>query len=137
MNSRVTSVLWISRPRCGRSQPEAADRLSVYYVCLGLGFTGMYVGQPEKIREYMDENLPARPAVDGLRPAHQDQRAGVFLHGYADLTDPPGDKILLVVVAFVLSLSVLVISYGLYYKASSDLKDSVGQITHQAQGAKP
>jgi len=118
--------------------PEAADRLAVYYVCLGLGFTGMYVGQPEKIREYMDKIFPrVRQWMDSDPRTKISEQA----YGCTDtriLTDPPSDKILLVVVAFIfLSLSVLVISYGLYYKASSDLKYSVGQITQQAQGGKP
>ncbi len=117
---------------------EAAERLAVYYVCLGLGFTGMYQGQPEKIRDYMDKIFPRiRQWMDS------DSRTKISEQAYAFtdtriLTEPPSDKILLVVAAFIfLSLSVLVISYTLYYKASIDLKDSVGQITQQAQPGKP
>lgn len=117
---------------------EAAERLAVYYVCLGLGFTGMYQGQPEKIRDYMDKIFPRiRQWMDS------DPRTKISEQAYACtdtriLTEPPSDRILLVVVAFAfLSLSVLVVSYGLYYKASADLKNSVAQIVHQAQGGKP
>lgn len=118
--------------------PEAGERLVVYYVCLGLGFTGMYVGQPEKIRDYMDKIFPRiRQWMDS------DPRTKISEQAYSCtdtriLTEPPGDKILLVVLAFVfLSLSVLVISYGLYYKASAELKHSVAEITHESKGGKP
>jgi type IV/VI secretion system ImpK/VasF family protein len=37
---------------------EAAERLAVYYVCLGLGFMGMYQTQPEQIRRYMEQIFP-------------------------------------------------------------------------------
>lgn len=118
--------------------PEAAERLAVYYVCLGLGFSGMYLGQPEKIRDYMDKIFPRiRQWMDS------DPRTKISEQAYACtdtriLTEPPSDKILLVVIAFIFfSLSVLIVSYGLYYKASADLKNSVGQIVHQAQSGTP
>src|SRR5437764_714967 len=37
---------------------EAAERLAVFYVCLGLGFTGMYQGRPEQIRKYTEQIFP-------------------------------------------------------------------------------
>jgi type IV/VI secretion system ImpK/VasF family protein len=117
---------------------EAAERLAVYYLCLGLGFTGMYVGQPEKIRDYMERIFPRiRQWMDSDPRTKISEQA----YGCTDtriLTQPPSDKIVLVAVAFVfLSLTVLVITYGLYFKASADLKTSVGQIMQQAQAGKP
>jgi len=116
---------------------EAAERLAVYYVCLGLGFTGMYQGQPEKIRDYMEKIFPRiRQWMDSDSRTKISEQA----YGFTDtriLTEPPSDKILLVVVAFIfLSLSVLVISYTLYFKASADLKHSVEQIIQQAKSVK-
>jgi len=118
--------------------PDAAERLAVYYVCLGLGFTGMYIGQPEKIRDYTEKIFPRiRQWLDSDPRTKISEQA----YGCTDtrvLTEPPSDKILLVVVAFIfLSLSVLVISYGLYFKASGELKQSVGRIIEQAQSGKP
>jgi type IV/VI secretion system ImpK/VasF family protein len=117
---------------------EAAERLAVYYVCLGLGFNGMYQGQPEKIRDYMDKIFPRiRQWLDSDPRTKISEQA----YGFTDtriLTEPPSDKILLVAVAFAFfSLSVLIISYTLYYKASADLKSSVGQIIQQSQAGKP
>jgi type IV/VI secretion system ImpK/VasF family protein len=38
---------------------EAADeRLAIFYTCLGLGFSGWYVGQPEFLRRTMNDLLP-------------------------------------------------------------------------------
>src|SRR5581483_5038611 len=34
---------------------EASERLAVFYTCLGLGFTGIYFGQPEYLRKKMLE----------------------------------------------------------------------------------
>jgi len=118
--------------------PDAAERLAVYYVCLGLGFTGMYVAQPEKIRDYMEKIFPRiRQWMDSDSRTKISEQA----YGCTDtrvLTEPPSDKIVLVVVLFIFfSLSVLVISYGLYFKASSELKQSVGHIVEQAQSGKP
>jgi type IV/VI secretion system ImpK/VasF family protein len=115
---------------------EAAERLAVYYTCLGLGFTGMYLGQPDKIRDYMDKIFPRiRQWMDSDKHTKISDQAYAFTDTRI-LTEPPSDKILFVVIAFLfLSLSVLVVSYGLYYWASDELKTSIAQI--QAAGGKP
>ncbi len=112
---------------------EAAERLAVYYVCLGLGFTGMYIGQPEHLRIYMDKIFPRiRLWVDA------DPRSRISEEAYNSidtrvLTEPPSSKIILVVIAFVfLSLSILVIYIGLYAKAVGDLTSSLEVIKEQA-----
>ena len=112
---------------------EAAERLAVYYVCLGLGFTGMYQGQPEQLRSYMDKIFPrVRQWIDS------DPRSKISEEAYKHtnttvLTEPPSKKILLVAMAFIfLSLSVLVLYYGLYAHAVNDLDNSVDFITEQA-----
>ena len=117
---------------------EAAHRLAVYYICLTLGFTGMYQGQPEQIRKYMDQIFPRiRQWMD------TDTRTKISEQAYActvsrQLTQPPADKIYLLLVIFVfLSLCVLFLSYGLYFKASSELTHAISEILRQGQGAKP
>jgi type IV/VI secretion system ImpK/VasF family protein len=40
------------------NKEEAAERLVIYYTCLGLGFTGWYQGQPEFLRKKMNEIQP-------------------------------------------------------------------------------
>jgi type IV/VI secretion system ImpK/VasF family protein len=113
---------------------EAAERLAVYYVCLGLGFTGMHVTQPEKIRSYMDQIFPrVRQWIDSDPRTKINEEA----YRYTDsrvLTEPPSKRILLVAVIFLfVSLSVLIVYYALYAKAVHDVTDSVNVITENAK----
>ena len=108
---------------------EAAERLAVYHVCLGLGFMGMYQSQPEQIRRYLEQIFPrVRQWVDN------DPRTKISEEAYKCtdtrvLTDPPGNKILLVAIAFIfVSLSVLVVYYGLYAHAVGDSKGCIKTI---------
>lgn len=108
---------------------EAAERLSVYYTCMGLGFTGMYVSQPEQIRRYMEQIFPRiRQWIDS------DPRTKISEEAYQHtdtrvLTEPPSNKIILVAIVFLfLSLSVLVVYYALFANAVSELTISVDKI---------
>ena len=118
---------------------EAAERLAVYYVCLGLGFMGMYQTQPEQIRRYLEQIFPrVRQWIDTDPRTKISEEA----YKYTDtrvLTEPPGNKIILVAIAFVfVSLSVLAICWALYAKAESVLSSSVDSIVKQEEkgGAK-
>ena len=114
---------------------EASDRLAVYYVCLGLGFTGMYVGQPNRIRGYMDQIYPRiSKLVDRDPKANITQQAYDYTNANI-LTEPPNRKITLVAIAFVfLCLTTLVVYYALYAQAVADLKDAVVDIQHHSEG---
>jgi type IV/VI secretion system ImpK/VasF family protein len=108
---------------------EAAERLAIYYVCLGLGFTGMYQGRPDQIRKYIEQMFPrVRQWLDS------DSRAKISEDAYRytdtrQLTEPPSNKIILVTLLFLfLSLSALVVFYGLFANASSQLTRSIGEI---------
>ncbi len=112
---------------------EAAERLAVYYVCLGLGFMGMHQGQPEQLRRYMEQIFPrVRQWIDS------DPRTKISEEAYQHtdtrvLTEPPSNRIVLVAVAFVfLSLSVMLAFYGLYANSVSELKVSIGRILTEA-----
>jgi type VI protein secretion system component VasF len=117
--------------------PEAAERLAIYYNCLGLGFTGMYVGQSEKIRDYVGRIFPRIKQWIDVDPRTKISEQAYGCTDTRILTEPPSDKIVFVAVAFVfLSLSVLVLTYGLYFRASGELKNSVGHILQQGQAGK-
>ena len=108
---------------------EAAERLAVFYVCLGLGFMGMYQSQPDQIRRYMEQIFPrVRQWIDNDPRTKISEEA----YKYTDtrvLTEPPSKKIILVTLAFIfVSLSVLVVYYGLYGKAVEQLRRSVNTI---------
>lgn len=113
---------------------EAAERLAVYYVCLGLGFSGMYQGQPEQIRRYTEHIFPrVRQWMDS------DPRTKISEEAYRytdtrELTEPPSRKIILVAIVFLfLSLCVLAVYYGFYANASKVLTDAVGEIIKQGE----
>jgi type IV/VI secretion system ImpK/VasF family protein len=112
---------------------EAVERLAVYYVCLGLGFMGMYQNQPDQLRRYTEQIYARIPQwVD------RDPRTKISeeAYQYTDtrlLTDPPSNKIILVAVAFVfLSLSVLTICYVYYVKSVYVVRESIHQINEQS-----
>jgi type IV/VI secretion system ImpK/VasF family protein len=108
---------------------DAVERLAVYYVCLGLGFMGMYQGQPDQIRRYMEQIFPrVRQWVDNDPRTKINEEAYKFTDTRV-LTEPPSNKIVLVAVIFgFLCLSVMIVYYALYAKAVGQLSDSVGAI---------
>lgn len=115
---------------------DAAERLSIYYVCLGLGFMGMYQAQPEQLRIYMEKIFPRiRQWMD------VDPRAKITEEAYRStdtrlLTEPPSRKIIFVAIVFVfLALVVLSVIYGLYVGASHDLSVSIKTILKAAASA--
>jgi len=116
---------------------EAAERLAVIYLCLGLGFTGMYQGRPDQIRKYIEQIFPRiRQWVDN------DPRTKISEEAYRftdtrKLTEPPSNKIILVALLFLfLALSTMACCYALYVNASAELTDSVKKIARSAEGAK-
>ena len=116
---------------------EAAERLSIFYVCLGLGFTGMYQGRPDQIRKYVEQIFPRiRQWIDS------DPKTKISEEAYRCtdtrvLTEPPNNKIIIVALVFLfLSLASIAIYYGLYASASRQLSDSIGQIKTQAAATK-
>jgi type VI secretion system protein ImpK len=119
------------------SSEESAERLAVYYVCFGLGFLGMYQGQPEQIRRYVEQIYPRiSPWVD------RDPRTKISEEAYQHtdtrvLTEPPGNKIILVAIAFVfLSLSVMLVYFALFSHAVDEINSSVKVITTASDSGK-
>ena len=113
---------------------DAVERLAVYYACLGLGFTGMYQGQNDHIRRYMEQIFSRiRQWIDN------DPRTKICEEAYKFtdtrvLTEPPSNKIILVALIFgFLSLSVMIVYYALYAKAVGRLSDSVDTIVEEGK----
>jgi type IV/VI secretion system ImpK/VasF family protein len=113
---------------------EAEERLAVFYVCLGLGFGGMYVGQPEQLRKYMNSIFPRiRHRID------YDLTTKICADAYKSVDtrsflQPPSHRILVMVILFLfLSLSVLALYYGMYMSASDTLRSSLEQVIRQDQ----
>jgi len=115
---------------------EAVERLAVYYACLGLGFMGMYQGQPDQIRRYLEQIFPRiRQWIDNDPRTKISEDAYKFTDTRV-LTEPPSNKIILVTVVFAfLSLSVMIVYYALYAKAVGQMSGHVENIVKKGQEA--
>jgi type VI protein secretion system component VasF len=107
----------------------ATERLSVYYTCLGLGFTGWYIGQPEHLRRKM---LECAGRLKGLVSANDIRKICPDAYEHVDssnLVQPPGASLIGICLALVgLIAVVLVINAYSYYRNSSDLSESLKQV---------
>jgi type VI secretion system protein ImpK len=102
----------------------AAERLAVYYTCLGLGFTGFYAGEPDaihrltsrisgRISRLMDANAQARICPQAYE--HTDTR---------DFTEPPGTKLVGIGIALAGLLIVWFFTYFLLFSSVSKRIDA-------------
>jgi len=121
-----------------RDPSEAAsERLTVYYTCLGLGFTGFYTGQPEylrkkmmeiqaRVRSVMDQDIAARICPEAYE--HVDTRP---------LNLPPLRNLMgMVIVMVAVVVGVLVANWWMYARAASELKASLDTIREVDQAYK-
>jgi type IV/VI secretion system ImpK/VasF family protein len=111
---------------------EAEERLTIFYTCLGLGFTGMYVGQPEQLRKYMNAIFPRirhRIDYDPAKRLFEDAYKTVDTRSFLQ---PPSHRIqVMAIILIFLSLSMLVLYYGMYMNASDTLRASLRQVIQQ------
>jgi type IV/VI secretion system ImpK/VasF family protein len=107
------------------SSPEASEVLSVYYACLGLGFTGCYMGQPEQLRKYQNQIFPR---IRHLMDANEADRICKEAYEHVDSRDlrqPPGVKMAWIGLLFVcLVLSFMIFYYWTYRDASQELREA-------------
>jgi len=109
---------------------DASERLAVFYTCMGLGFTGMYVGQPEYLRRQM---MTIVPRVRHLM--ENDQTARITGEAYEsvdtrNLVQPPSSKLVFVAILFVICTISAVTAYVMMFQQSSrDLSKSLQTIT--------
>lgn len=114
------------------SGEEAAERLAIFYVCIGLGFTGIYFKQPEFLRKTM---LGIAPRIRSL--VENDPSARLCPEAYQgvdsrNLVEPPSRRMVLVGLVFACFTLAVLISYGvLYREASKNLNHSIQQILQQ------
>jgi len=108
---------------------SATERLVIYYTCLGLGFTGIYTGQPENILRLVSE-ISSR--ISGLMDA--DQKSHVCPEAYEnvdsrDFVAPPGAKLVGIGIALIGLLVVWSIAYlFLFMRTSSGVANAVDTI---------
>jgi len=108
----------------------ATQRLVIYYTCIGLGFTGIYTGQPESILRLMSE-ISAR--ISGMIDA--DEKSYICPEAYEnvdarDFVEPPGAKLVGVGIVLIGLLIVCGIAYlCLFIRTSSGVADALETIT--------
>ena len=114
---------------------EASERLTIYYTCIGLGFTGFYFSQPEFLRKKMqDISLRIRGHMES------DSQARVCPEAYdntdtRDLVEPPTGRVWLMLVVFlVCAITALVCNWHFFTKATEQLKESLELILRNDPG---
>lgn len=106
----------------------AAERIAVFYTCMGLGFTGWYTGQPEHLRRKMMEcSLRLRGQINA------DESTPVCPESYnADtrtLFKPIGSSLLGITIALVvLMIAIFAGNVYVYHVTASDLWEKLQQI---------
>ena len=112
----------------------ATDRLVIFYTCLGLGFMGVYMGQPEEIRR-----LVGRISSRISRFMGTDGRTRICPQAYEhtdtrDFTEPPGTKLVGIGIAVIGLLIVWFITYfSLFYSASDRITRRLDEIVNRSE----
>jgi type VI protein secretion system component VasF len=112
----------------------ATERLSVFYTCIGLGFTGWYTGQPEFLRKKQME-IAAR-----IRSMMEvDEASRICPEAYenvdtSDLIQPPGAKLMWISVCLIgMAVVIVVADFFLFRTTASDLLAAIQKINdHEA-----
>lgn len=98
----------------------ATQRLVIFYTCIGLGFTGIYNGQPESIHRLMSK-ISAR--ISGMMDA--DEKSYVSPEAYEnvdsrDFVEPPAAKLVGIGIALLGLIIVWSITYVLLFRTTSN-----------------
>lgn len=115
--------------------PEATERLVIYYVCVGLGFTGWYATQPEYLRKKME--TIARRIAGATEP---DPAARICPEAYQyldtrNLIEKPTIKIGAIVLLFlVVCFVVLAVNFYLFKTGSVGFAESLHEILRHDLG---
>lgn len=110
------------------SGETASEALAVMYHAMGLGFRGWYTSQPEKITEFME-------AIAQRLPQEFSQRSEITPEAYQGLdtrnliVNPKSRLGAMISIFAVLILSVLVVAFAAFRFATSDMRESLFEIT--------
>jgi len=106
--------------------------LAVYYLCIGLGFTGIYFRQPEYLRKTM---LAIAPRIRHMLDTEQQARICPENYENVDtrnLVQPPSNKLVVVGILFLCFTAAALFSYvWIYRDASSTLTSALDQVLVQ------
>jgi hypothetical protein len=98
----------------------ATQRLVIFYTCLGLGFTGVYTGQPDSIKRIMSK-ISAR--ISGMMDA--DEKAFICPEAYEnvdtrDFVEPPSAKLVGIGITLIALIVIWAVAYFCLFKWTSD-----------------
>lgn len=108
---------------------DATDKLGVFYVCVGLGFTGWHTGHPEQLRKKMLElSARVRAMFEANPQAHLCPDA--YAHtNTTNLIQPPASSLVGIAIALVgLVIVLLLANVYLYWSSANQLKAALNQI---------
>lgn len=114
----------------------ATQRLVIFYTCIGLGFTGVYTGQPESIQRLMSK-ISAR--VSGMMDAGE--KSYICPEAYEnvdnrDFVEPPSAKLGAIGITLITLLIIWAVAYFCLFKwTSDDLAESLDMIVGQKQSS--
>jgi type VI protein secretion system component VasF len=115
--------------------PAGADRVAVFYTCLGLGFTGIYTGQPEYLRRKMldcSSHIRSQIDADGAAKVCPD----AYQHNIEiNLVESPARSVVGVAIALVGLTIALFVANGYCYHNSMQRLDK--DVSHLAEPAGP
>lgn len=118
---------------------EASERLGIYYVCFGLGFTGAFGSQVELLRKTMNDIAPR------IQPLLETDRLGRFCdEAYqnidtTNLIEPENSRFAILSIVFAcFTLAALVAFIVMYSEASRSLDKALDQVSeHDPKLLKP
>lgn len=116
---------------------SATQKLAVFYTCVGLGFTGMYLGQPEVLRRKMVE-MSTR--LRGTMDTDLAQRLSVEAYEHTDkrtLTIESAPKYVGMAIVLVLMVAGLIVANVYTYNSAMSEARSVVDGLKAASGQSP
>ncbi|MBX3364730.1 MAG: DotU family type IV/VI secretion system protein [Phycisphaeraceae bacterium] len=110
----------------------AVERLGVLYSCIGLGFSGMFIGMPEVLRKKM---LEISSRIRGMMESNESAKICPEAYEHVDTSDliqPPGRSLLGIAIVLLALVAALVVgNIYLYISQSKGLSDNLKQIADQ------
>lgn len=118
------------------SSDAATERLVIFYTCIGLGFTGVYTGQPESIKRLMSK-ISAR--ISGMIDA--DEKSFICPEAYEnvdtrDFVEPPSTRLVGIGITLIGLIVVWSIAYFCLLKWTlDDVSNSLDTIIEHEKAA--
>jgi type VI protein secretion system component VasF len=100
------------------NREDVAERLAIFYICLGLGFCGIYFKQPEYLRGLMQRLLPRIKNYLGEDPGSRLCPEAYEKVDTRNLVEPPGTRMVLVLILFLAFTVAVGVTYWFLYSTA-------------------